>query len=234
MAEPSRDVAHARPRTVTASAPFRFHTSFVLQEATGLRAATLPRLVKLLRQVPEACIYHHTHYFLLSHHYLTPEPTHDFAYWVTEVLGDEALGERLASIDILEFDSLEQIRRVLIKTIEDHLAQHPAARFRFVSEGEEFFFLKSVQVVMPTEETASSLSEFADALARVSLSSLYFHIFDARLRLGRSTNDFARWCEEQLGETTLAKELVALDPYAHSLETLRSMMIALVRQRLHA
>ncbi|MBI4354368.1 MAG: hypothetical protein HY595_03945 [Candidatus Omnitrophica bacterium] len=224
-------MADAHAHSLTAVTPFQFYTSFVLQEATGFRAATLPRLVKLLHRVPEACIYHHTHYFLLSHHYLTPEPTHDFAYWVTEVLGDEALGERLASIDILEFNSLAKIRVILVKTIEDHLAQHPTARFRFVSEGEEFFFIKSVQVVMPTQETASSLAEFAEALSRVSLSSLYFHIFDARLRLGRSTNDFARWCEEQLGETTLAKELIALDPYAHSLEALRSMIIALVRQR---
>ncbi len=234
MAESRREMAATPLHTLTAATPFRFYTSFVLQEATGLRAATLPQLVQLLREVPDSCIYHHTHFFLLSHHYLTPEPANDFAYWVTEVLGEEALGERLANIDILEFDSLEKIRKILVKTIENYLAQHPMARVRFVSEGQEFFFIKSVQVVMPTEETASSLAEFAESLARVSLSSLYFHIFDARLRLGRATNDFARWCEEQLGETALAQELVALDPYAYTLEALRSMMIALVRQRLRS
>ncbi|MBI3319819.1 MAG: hypothetical protein HYZ89_04455, partial [Candidatus Omnitrophica bacterium] len=57
-----------------AAIPFRFHTSFVVQDATGLRAATLPQLAALLRKVPDGCIYYHTHYFLLAHHYLAPEP----------------------------------------------------------------------------------------------------------------------------------------------------------------
>lgn len=212
--------------------PFRFFTSFVLEEATGLRAATLPQLVQLLREVPESCVYHHTHYFLLSHHYLTPEPTNDFAYWVTEVLREEALGELLASVDTMQYNSLTALREALVLTIERYLERAPLAKLRFVSEGEEFFFVKSIQVVMPTRVEVSTLEEFAGALRQVSLSSLYFHIFDARLRAGRALNDFSRWLSEQLGESDLAKEIAALDLYGHTLETLRSMLIALCRRRL--
>ena len=46
--------------------PFRFSTSLILHESTGLRAATLPSLAKLLRTVPDGCIYYHTHDFLLQ------------------------------------------------------------------------------------------------------------------------------------------------------------------------
>lgn len=212
--------------------PFRFYTSLVLQEATGLRAATLPQLAALLRTVPDGCIYHHTHYFLLAHHYLTPEPTNDFAYWVAEVLREQRLGELLASIDTMEYTSLEQLRGALVSTVQTYLGNHPASRLRFVSEGEEFFFVKSVHVILPTRYTALTLAEFAQALERVSLHSLYFHTFDARLRVGRRTNDFAIWVSEQLGLGELAEQVSRLDPYAHTLETLRSNLLALIHQQL--
>lgn len=210
--------------------PFQFWTALVLQESTGLRAATLTTLAKLLRQVPDACIYYHTHHFVLQHHYLTPEPTNDFAYWVAEVFGDEPLGELLASIDIMEHSSLQSLREVLAGTIERYIKEHPATRIRFAPAGREFFFIKSVHVIMPTPHTASTLAEFAKALEQVSVHSLYFHIFDARLRLGRPTNDFALWFTEQLGLKELGESVAGLNPYMHTLETLRAILLSLIRQ----
>lgn len=210
-------------------APFQFCTSLVLEEATGLRASTLPQLLSLLREVPESCIYHHTHYFLLAHQYLTLAPTNDFAYWVMEVLGEEALGERLAAIDIMSFNSLRQLREALVAMIEEYLQQAAVAKLRFVGEGEEFFFTKSMLLIMPTPHQASTLAEFAQALERVSLHTLYFHMFDARLRLGRPTNDFARWLGEQLGLRELAQQVERLDPYSQTLEELRGSLLALIR-----
>lgn len=230
MADPVRRILPS----VTAATPFRFYTSFVLQEATGLRAATLPQLAGLLRTVPEACVYHHTHYFLLSHHYLSPEPTNDFAYWVAEMLGEGRLGEVLASIDTLHFRSLADLRTSLADAIDHYLAQAPLAKLKFVSEGEEFHFIKSVHVVAPTPWTVTTLAEFAEILQRVSVSSLYFHVFDAHLRVGPGTNDFSKWLREALGEESLAADLEAMDPYTDSLEMLRTRLVQLVRQRLEA
>jgi hypothetical protein len=215
-----------------ARTPFRFKTCLILPEATGLRAATLPQLAKLLREVPEGCVYHHTHYFVLSHHYLTPEPPNDFAYWVGEVLGEQALGERLAGIDVMQFTSLEQLREALVRTIEAYLQGHTLAQFKFASEGEEFFFVKSIRVVLPTPHLAYTLAEFAEALQQLSLHSLYFHIFGARLREQHPSNDFSEWLSKELGEAELAKEIASLDPYAHTLETLRSLLLSLIHQRL--
>jgi len=221
-----------RPPSPEARVPFRFSRSFILQEATGLRAATLPQLVGLLRTVPDGCIYYHTHYFLLSHHYLTPEPTNDFAYWVSEILGEEPLGEQLVGLDIMEHSTLQSLREALATTIDAYLARSPTARLRFASEGEEFFFIKAIHVIMPTAYQASTLAEFAQALSQVSLHSLYFHIFDARLRVGRPSNDFAIWLDEQLGLKGLAENVARLDPYAHTLETLRSLLCALLRHEI--
>lgn len=221
-----RDAAPQQP-----AEPFHFYTSLVLQEATGLRASRLSVLAKLLRTVPEACIYHHTHYFLLSHHYLTPEPSNDFAYWVAEVLGEEPLGELLSSIDIMEHASLQSLREKFVGIIEGYLQRTPSARLKFASAGEEFHFVKSVHVIIPTPFRASTLAEFAEALEKVSIHCLYFHIFAARLRVGRPSNDFALWVE-QLGYPALAKDMAQLDPYAHTLEMLRSLLVSLVRRQL--
>ena len=215
-----------------AAAPFRFSTSLILQEATGLRAATLAQLAQLLREVPDGCIYHHTHHFLLIHQSFTPEPANDLAYWVTEVLGEELLGERLAGIDIMAYASLSALREVLVRTVEEYLRDSPTARLRFVSAGQEFFFVKSVHVIMPTPYTATTLAEFAQALERVSLHALYFHMFDARLRIGRTTNDFALWVSEQLGLQKLGERMAHLDPYAHTLDALRQTLLSLIAEEL--
>ena len=217
-----------------APSPFRFYTSLILQEATGLRAATLPQLSQLLREVPDACIYHHTHNFLLSHQYLRPEPTHDFAYWVSVTLGEQALGEKLASVDPLEYDSLGALRDALIDVIDRHLESHPMASMKFVTEGEELFFVKAVHVILPTSHTARNLEEFASALERVSIHSLYYHLFDTRLRLGRKTNDFSLWVSRELGLTELADDFSRMDLYSQTLEGIREKMLTRIRSELRS
>ena len=228
----SESSASTAMQTGTRIKPFRFSTSLVLQESTGLRASTLPTLAKVLQIVPDSCIYYHTHHFLLQHHYLTPEPTNDVAYWVAEVMGDDRLGELLASIDVREHSSLLSLRTAFVDTITRYLAEHPAMRFRFVGPGEEFYFIKSIHIVMPTPYSAASLEEFAKALRQVSIRSLYYHLFDARLRVGRATNDFALWVKEQLGLERLAEAMTKLDLHAHTLETVRTMLVTMVEGEL--
>ena len=151
---------------------------------------------------------------------------------VSEVFGEEALGELLASVDVMDHASLKSLRNAFTRIIDVYLKRHPGSRFRFVSEGEEFFFIKSVHLIMPSAHTASTLTEFAKTLEHISTRSLYFHIFDARLRLGRPTNDFALWFTEQLGLTALGESISRLDPYAHTLETLRTILVSLIRKEL--
>jgi len=133
----------------------------------------------------------------------------------------------------MEHQTLQSLRETVAGTIEDYLKHSPTAHLKFVSDGEEFFFLKAVHVIMPTRYSASTLLEFAQALECVSIRSLYFHIFNARLRLGRPTNDFAIWLAERLGLAELAESVSRLDPYAHTLDALRSLLLSLVRQELN-
>ncbi|MFH1450251.1 MAG: DUF5752 family protein [bacterium] len=212
--------------------PFIFYTRLSLSELTGLRASTLGQFLKLIRKVPGSCIYHHTHRFLQQHQYLSPEPPNDFAYWVAEVLGEDELGERLASIDTVQYATIRSLRNKIATTIEDYLKDKPSVRLRFAREDEEFHFVKSVSFVLPTNYVANNLREFVDILKKITIDSIYFHIFESRLRLEKGNNDFSNWIENSVGDKELADKISRLDPYTHSLEGLRNTVVNMIEGRI--
>lgn len=213
-----------------AKEPFRFVNRTHLTELTGLKARNLRELAEVLKGAPDAVIYYHTHHFLEQHHYLTPEPSNDFAIWVSDALGDEMLGERLASINTFGFPNLGTLRERLVAVIEEYLSS--GSNFREAMPGRDFHFMKSVSVILPTLYVAHDLREFVEVLRKISLGSLYFHVFESRLRLGRGLNDFSIWLQDSLGESELGEEIARLDPYTYTLEGLRSALIQLIEKRI--
>lgn len=211
-----------------AKEPFRFYSRSHIKELTGLKARNLRELADTLKIVPDSVIYYHTHHFLEEHHYLSPQPANDLAMWVDEALGDEVLAERLASVDTFQFSSLQALRERHIFIIEEQLAQ--AESLREAAPGDEFHFVKSISVIIPAPYEASDIREFLEALRKLSPGSLYFHVFESRLRLGRGLNDFSAWLANSLDEDELAQKVARLDPYTHSLEGLRVSLIQLIEK----
>lgn len=217
--------------TFKANEPFVFYSRLHLVELTGLKASTIPDLLEILKTVSGSCIYHHTHHFVQRHQYLSPEPPNDFAYWVSETLGDAEFGEELASIDIMAYPTIRAIRDALIKKMEQAIKSKTRLKHLSAPEGNEFSFLKSVSFIFPTPYIASDLKSFMDCLKSVSISSVYFHMFEARLRLERATNDFSNWLTNSLGEKDLALKIARLDPYTQTGERLRETILDLVGKR---
>lgn len=214
-----------------AKEPFRFFNRVHLTELTGLKAKDLKELADVLKTAPDPIIYYHTHHFLEEHHYLTPEPANDFAVWVSDALGDDILGEKIANVDAFEFSTLSALRERIVNVIGEHISS--GQEVRKAPEGREFYFMKSASVVMSTPHVARDLREFVEALRKLSPGSLYFHIFESRLRLGRLTNDFSVWLEDSLGEPELAQEIARFDPYSYTLEGTRSLLIQLIEKRIN-
>src|SRR5512141_898766 len=104
-------------------APFRFYTRSHLILLLGRRAKSVAELLDGIRSVPPASIYYHTHRFLQQHHYLSPEPPNDYAYWATTILNLEDLGEALASIDIVSYKHIEDLRQALANVVDKYLAR---------------------------------------------------------------------------------------------------------------
>ena len=215
-----------------AKEPFKFYTQLHIPELTGLKAANLQELLDLIKTVPGSVIYHHTHRFLQQHQYLSPEPPNDFAYWITGILGEEELGEALYSIDTIQYTSIRELRDEIVRTIENYIVKHQRSLHKFATPGEEFHFVKSVSFIFQTPYTASDLKEFQAVLQRVTINSIYFHMFEARLRIGQGTNDFSNWLEDSLSEKKLANKIASLDPYTHTMENLRITLIKLIEKRI--
>ncbi|MFH1665527.1 MAG: DUF5752 family protein [Candidatus Omnitrophota bacterium] len=216
----------------TAAEPFRFYTRLILPEITGMKAENLIQLLEMTRIADPSSIYHHTHRFLQQHQYLSPEPPNDFAYWVTEIIGVRDLGEKLASIDTIDFSGIEGLRAKILETIEEYIGENPSSGSRTAHKGEEFYFIKSVSFIFPTEHVAHDLREFVSLLKKVTVDSLYFHIFEARLRLEKGNNDFSYWIGASLGEGDIAESISKLDPYTHTLENLRNAIVDIIEKNL--
>lgn len=216
------------PKTTKA---FQFFTRLHLAELTGLKARNLQELLSHVKTVPDSVIYYHTHDFLEEHQYLLLEPPNGFAYWATTALNEIELGEKLASINNGEFSTLRTLRDKIAETIEKFLEKRKEP-LREANEGREFHFLKSISFVLPTPYTAHSLEEFIVALKKVTIHSIYFHMFEARLRLEKGTNDFSLWLEGELEEKELAKKITKFDPYNLTGEGVRTKIIRLAEARL--
>jgi small-conductance mechanosensitive channel len=213
-----------------AKEPFYFNTRTHLAELTGLKAKNLRELADILKQVPESVIYYHTHHFLLEHQYLIPQLSNDFASWVRDAVGNDILAEKLANVCTFEYTNLAAFKEKIVFTIEDYMAQNHYQRE--ILEGREFHFIKSVIVMLPTSYAAHDLREFVEALRKISPSSLFFHIFDSRLRPGNTMSDFSIWLEKSMDEPELGKEISRIDPYTYTLEGLRSLLIQVIEKHI--
>ncbi len=208
--------------------PFVFYTERRLVVLTGRKARNLEELLSHLHQVSGSSIFYHTHYLYLSHHFEKPRFYNEFANWVSHALQEEQLAERLAAIDLLAVTSIRELRDALISAVQKHV-EGAAPAGRECPAGDEFHFCEAKSFILPTAVVARTVPEFFQELARVSNSCLHFHFFEARLRLGRPTNDFSQWLND-LGETRLARAIDQLNPYVMTLDELKAKIIRVGRR----
>ena len=71
-----------------------------------------------------------------------------------------------------------------------------------------------------------------EILRKVTIDSIYFHIYESRIRLQRGTNDFSIWIADSLEEKELAARIAAIDPYVYTLESLRHRIIEQVENQI--
>lgn len=215
----------------TAPEPFRFCTRLTLTEVTGRRAFSIPELLAGIKTADDAVVYHHTHRFIKQFHHLVPEGANDFAYWVTNTVQADRLGEELTAIDIVRYNSLADIRDAFAGTIERYLAENDGPQ-RVVAPGREFRFMRAVRFSVPTDCVAAGYGSFLECLRNVSVSSLYLHVFEARLRPPYGVDDFSHWFRTSFGDEEIGREISRLDPYSYTLEGLRRRIMRIVERRM--
>ncbi|MFQ5736906.1 MAG: DUF5752 family protein [Thermodesulfobacteriota bacterium] len=207
---------------------FKFYECFVLTKLTGRKASDILQLVEILQQISTESIFHHMHQYYLKPHVVPPEFPNDFAVWAAESLEEHSLAEALANVNPFEFNNIEGLRTEIIRIIIEHLKNYPQPRP--VLPGREFLFNEGVTLVLPTGIEAENTADFLEALGKVDYSSVYFHFYEARLRLGKERDDFSEFLETCLGCSDIALKIKSLDPYMYSTETLREKIIKIVKE----
>ena len=207
--------------------PFVFFTELRLAVMTGVVARDLAGLQSGLASVPGSSVFYHTHQAYLSQHFQTPVYYNDFARWVSDALREYALAERIAALDMLSFTSVRQLREAMLSLMVERLAGDdtpPAA-----PAGEQFYFCRSRSYILPSGLVARTVPDLFAAVQQASHASLYYHFFEARLRLGRASNNFSDWLLRK-GRADLAADIEALDPYVRTLDELKADIAAVGRK----
>jgi len=210
--------------------PFFFTGCWELREMVGRSARDEQQLLEAIEEIPPDSLSYHTHSFFLRHKYIAGPYPNDFATWAAIQVRDRVLGEKLGILDPYDFENLEALRTEIVNIIDEHLSQLQI--IPRVVYGEPFHFMQSRIIEVPTGLEARSLTEFREVLARVDASVVYYHNFEAMLRLGRRKGDFALWIEEQLHLPELAKNISSIDFYMISLEFIRQRIVRLCDEAL--
>jgi Family of unknown function (DUF5752) len=214
---------------IAAGDPFVFVGCVAVHEDLDRQALDERELMLRLEEAPLDSVFYHMHGHFLRHRIMTPY-ANDFATWAALQVRDHVLAERLAIVNPFEYGTLEALREELISVIDDHLSR--LSSVPRVEAGEPFYFMQSHIVKVPLGIEANTLAAFRDCLAEVDGSAIYFHMVEARGRLGHPTGDFAEWIRLSLSMEGLAAQIGRVDTYLSSVERVRARLLGLVDQTL--
>src|SRR5579863_2967375 len=98
--------------------PFYFNSSAHLLRIGRERATNLVELLQALRTCSEDSVFQHTFRTLEEHHFIREGFSNDFAHWAFSACNEPGLAERLASVDVREFTSVEAVRERILYLVD--------------------------------------------------------------------------------------------------------------------
>ena len=209
--------------------PFQFLECFVMTMPTGKTAYNLRELVHTLREVNEAVLSYHLWQSRMSIARPDVEYPNDFAIWAAQALQDGRLAEKLSVIDPFVYENIEQVRNTLVDLLDEYLWDQPYVPW--ARPGFEFYFCEASMVVLRSQISAWTLSEFCSGLSKVGLDSVYYHFVDARWRLRSiKMDDFSNWIKTNYDLPELASAILGIDVWFYTLEEVRGTILDLVKQ----
>jgi len=177
-------------------------------------------LFDALRVVPDAVIEHHVYRCALEDYFELYEFPNDLARWAWDALGDHILGEQLGLIDPYRHPSTQAVRETLLDVIEQRL--WGLDRVAWCRPGLDLYLVESRLVAYDSGRRFPTPATLAEAIGRMPLRSLFYHVHEAHRRTGGHTDDFSQWLEAYGVEPALVERLRQLDFYALNLSQLRA------------
>ena len=205
---------------------FQFSSSASLEKLTGHKAHSLQELLELVKSCPDSSIFYHTFSAFRDLREVNVPYANGFAMWISKYLSDEALAEKLATIDLTEHNTIRSLRARIVETIETYRNQNPSV---FTKTADKPFYLLDVtRIVYLTDKFAYDLGSFRQLLDTISVDSLYFHFIESRLYTQLQSDDFSTWIEQSLNIAELARKIRNIDINVYKLEELRERISRII------
>lgn len=214
----------------TAEQPFYFNTASHVGSVSNIQARTLGELADGLKRASDASIFNHTFQSLRRFHFLTEGFSNDFAQWTLASCNRPELAEALAGLDIRQYTQLADLRRDLVRLVDEYCAARPS--HASLEAFEPFYFCEGIEVTVHMGVTARTLAEFRKGLEHMSHAGFQYHFLTSRLRLNALTNDFSSWLEKELDLPNLARRVNRIDIYTNTIESAQKAVLALVDKEL--
>jgi len=214
-------------QAMEAAEPFRVMDCSLVRCATGRACSNLRELLEAIRSVPDAVLEHHMMRCALEDHFELHEFPNDLARWCWTVLGDNMLGEQLGLVDPYRESSTAALRAALVNLIEDRL--WGLDRVPWCRPGLELHLVESHLIAYDTLERIFTPAALAEAVQRLSLRSLFYHVHDARRRTAGQADDFSAWLEQCDAEASLVATLRKIDFSFLNLSQLRQALVEAFR-----
>lgn len=213
-----------------AQEPFYFNTASHVGSVSDVEARTLGELADGLKRASDASIFNHTFQSLRRFHFLTEGFSNDFAQWTLASCNRAELAEALGGLDIRKYTQISDLRRDLVRLVDDYCAAHPSHATQEAFE--PFYFCEGIEVTVHMGITAWTLEEFRKGLEHMSHAAFQYHFLTSRLRLNALTNDFSLWFDTALGLPKLARSVNRIDVYTNTIESAKEAVLGLVDKEL--
>jgi hypothetical protein len=208
----------------TSVEPFALFDCSLARYAIGRRCTNLRELLEAIRTMPDMVLEHHMMRCALEDHFELYEFPNDLARWCWEALGEQVLAEELSLVDPYTSSSIAELRATLVNTIEEQL--WGVDQMHGCRPGLELHLVGSRLVAFDTQERFPTPASLAEALSRMPLRSLYYHVHEAHRRRPGATDDFSAWLEAFGADPSLVERLRRIDFYFLNLSQLRQELVA--------
>jgi len=207
--------------------PFCIMDCSLVRYATGRVCSNLRELLEAIRVVPDAVLEHHMMRCALENHFELHEFPNDLARWCWTSLGDNVLGEQMGLVDPYRQPETVTLRAVLINLMEERL--WGLERVPWCRPGLELHLVGSRLIAYGTGEQVDTPAALLEAVERMSLRSLFFHVHDARRRTAGQLDDFSLWLEKCGADASLVTSVRGIDFHFLNLSQLRQALVEAFR-----
>jgi hypothetical protein len=215
---------------MTASEPFVVYDCSLVRRAIGRSCFNLRELRDAVQTVSDATLAHHLMHCVLEDYFQLYEFPNDLARWCWSGLGDQILGERLGLIDPYQQMGTASLRESVLNALDERL--WGMERVPWCRQGLELHLIESRLVIYDTGERVQTVAALAEAIERMSLRSLYYHVHEARRRSQGTTDDFSQWLQVAGVQADVVARFRAIDFYFMNLAQLRQELLRVFREYL--